>query len=71
MACIFPRALVYGADIDRDILFEDNRIKTFYCDQTHRAAIRELWSQPGLESGADIIIDDGLHTFEGDTLVFG
>jgi hypothetical protein len=62
---LFPRALVYGADIDRDILFEDDRIKTFYCDQLDRAAIRELWSQPGLLSGGDIIIDDGLHTFEG------
>jgi hypothetical protein len=27
---LFPRALVYGADIDRDILFEEDRIKTFY-----------------------------------------
>jgi hypothetical protein len=64
---LFPRALVYGADIDRDILFEDDRIKTFYCDQLDRTAIRELWSQPGLQSGVDIIIDDGLHTFEGNT----
>jgi SAM-dependent methyltransferase len=64
---LFPRALVYGADIDRDILFEDDRIKTFYCDHLDRVAIRELWSQPGLRSGADIIVDDGLHTFEANT----
>ena len=30
---LFPHALVYGADIDRRILFEEDRIKTFYCDQ--------------------------------------
>jgi len=30
---VSPHALVFGADIDRDILFEDERIKTFYCDQ--------------------------------------
>lgn len=30
---LFPHALVYGADIDRDILFEEDRIKTFYCNQ--------------------------------------
>ena len=26
---LFPHALVYGADIDRDILFKENRIETF------------------------------------------
>jgi hypothetical protein len=62
---LFPKALVYGADIDRDILFEEDRIKTFYCDQLDGAAVRELWSQPDLQGGMDIIIDDGLHTFEG------
>ena len=43
---LFTYALVYGADIDRDILFEEDRIQTFYCDQLDSAAIRELWSQP-------------------------
>jgi hypothetical protein len=62
---IFPRALVYGADIDRDILFEEDRIKTFYCDQLDSAAIRDLWAEPALQDGLDILIDDGLHTFEG------
>ena len=61
---LFPHALVYGADIDRGILFEEDRIKTFYCDQLDRSSIRELWSHSDLQAGADIIIDDGLHTFE-------
>jgi hypothetical protein len=61
---LFPHALVYGADIDRRILFQEDRIKTFYCDQLDSSSIRELWSQPDLQGGADIIIDDGLHTFE-------
>jgi hypothetical protein len=61
---LFPNALVYGGDIDRDILFEEDRIKTFYCDQLDSAAIRDLWSQPVLQSAFDIIVDDGLHTFE-------
>jgi SAM-dependent methyltransferase len=64
---LFPHALVYGADIDRDVLFEEDRIKTFYCDQLDSVAIRDLWSQPVLQGGMDIIIDDGLHTFEGNT----
>jgi SAM-dependent methyltransferase len=62
---LFPHARIYGADIDRDILFQEDRINTFFCDQLDCAAIDELWSQPGLLGGADIIIDDGLHRFEG------
>lgn len=61
---LFPHALVYGADIDRRILFEEDRIKTFYCDQLEAASIREMWSHADLRGGADIIIEDGLHTFE-------
>jgi SAM-dependent methyltransferase len=62
---LFPNALVYGADIDRGILFQEDRIKTFYCDQLNRFSIRELWSRPELRNGVDIIIEDGLHTFRG------
>ncbi len=60
----FPRALVYGADIDRDILFAEDRIKTFHCDQLDPSSIARLWAQPELRDGMDIIIEDGLHTFE-------
>jgi hypothetical protein len=62
---LFSRAYVYGADIDRNILFQEERINTFYCDQLDRVAIQDLWSQPPLRDGMDIIIDDGLHTLEG------
>ena len=61
---LFPHAQVFGADIDRGILFQEDRIKTFYCDQLDRTSIRELWAQPDLRGGVDIIIEDGLHTFE-------
>lgn len=61
---LFPNALVYGADIDREILFEEDRIKTYFCDQLDQASIRELWSHEELKGGANIIIEDGLHTFE-------
>jgi hypothetical protein len=65
---LFPHALMYGADIDRGILFQEDRIKTFYCDQLDRSSIRELWSRPDLQAGVDIIIEDGLHTFEANVL---
>ena len=64
---LFPRALVYGADIDRGVLFEEDRISTFYCDQLDNRAIRDLWSEPAMQGGMDIIIDDGLHTFAGNS----
>src|SRR5947207_2992123 len=62
---LFPKALVFGADIDRDILFTEDRIQTFYCDQLDSNAIRDLWAQPAMEGGMDIIVDDGLHSFRG------
>jgi SAM-dependent methyltransferase len=61
---LFPNARVYGADVDRSILFEEDRIKTFYCNQLDQSSIRDLWSNPGLNEGADILIEDGLHTLE-------
>lgn len=61
---LFPHAFVYGADVDRGILFQEDRIKTFFCDQLDPLSIRQLWSRPDLQGGMDIIIEDGLHTFE-------
>lgn len=64
---LFPKWRIYGADIDRSTLFQEDRINTFHCDQLDAAAIRDLWSLSELRGGMDIIIDDGLHTFEGNT----
>jgi hypothetical protein len=60
----FPRAEVFGADIDRKALLTEDRIETFYCDQLDPEAIRAMWSMPQLLEPMDIIIEDGLHTFE-------
>ena len=30
-----PNSMIYGADIDKIVLFNEDRIKTFYCDQTN------------------------------------
>lgn len=59
----FPQSQVFGADIDRDILFSEDRIQTFYCDQLDSKAIHDLWAQPTMQGEMDIIIDDGLHRF--------
>jgi hypothetical protein len=65
----FPNAIVIGADIDNDVLFEENRIKTFYIDQTNPNTIETFWNLVNL-SDFDIIIDDGLHTFEAGKILF-
>ncbi len=65
----FPKAMVYGADIDREALFQEERIKTYYIDQLNPEAIRGFWSDVG-ESGFDLIVDDGLHNFEAGSTLF-
>jgi len=64
----FFNAEIFSADIDKDILFQTNRITTFYCDQTDITSIKQLWSQPVLLMPFDIIIDDALHEFEANSL---
>ena len=44
----FPNANIFGADIDKNILFNDqNRIKTFYVDQLDRKSVENLWENVG------------------------
>jgi hypothetical protein len=67
----FPNSNVYGADIDKTILFEDERIKTFYCDQLDASVIKEMWGNSELnDKKFDIIIDDGLHEFDANLNFF-
>ena len=54
-----PNADVLGADVDRGILFQDERISTFFVDQTDAGSLKMLASEVG--SNFDLIIDDGLH----------
>jgi len=57
----FKNAKIYGADIDKRILFTEDRIKTYFVDQTNKDTIIELWNTKELQNSFDIIIDDGLH----------
>jgi hypothetical protein len=66
----FPNSFIFGADIDNNILFNTDRIKTFYCDQTNPHEIEKLWEQPDLKDDFDIIIEDGLHTFYANVCFF-
>ena len=55
----FFNADIYGADIDKKILFKEKRIKTFYVDQTKIGTLNKLYKKIG--NNFDLIIDDGLH----------
>ena len=59
----FPRAQIFGADIDSRILFSEERISTFYVDQLCDNEINNLWRKLP-DDCFDIMIDDGLHFFE-------
>ena len=62
--------MFFGADIDKEILFNTEKIKTFYCDQTNTESIKNLWSNKELIENFDIIIDDGLHEYQANVTFF-
>jgi hypothetical protein len=57
-----PNAMVWGADIDERILFEEERIRTVYIDQTKPASFEAVADSIG--EGFDLMIDDGLHSLD-------
>lgn len=57
---LLPNYDLYGADFDREILFEEDRIKTCFTDQNNPSELQNLISSFG--DNFDLLIDDGLHT---------
>jgi hypothetical protein len=67
----FTNSLIYGADIDKAILFNTEKIKTFYCDQTNPDIIKQMWNENNdLSENFDIIVEDGLHHFSANVCFF-
>ena len=56
-----PNSNIYGADIDKEILFEEDRIKTCYVDQLEIDSFSNITETFG-DIKYDLIIDDGLHS---------
>lgn len=65
----FPNAMIFGGDIDKTILFQEERIKTYFIDQLNPKLIKQFWNLTE-ENDFDLMIDDGLHTFEGGKTLF-
>ena len=66
-----PKANIYGADIDKNILFNEDRIKTCFVDQLDLKSFENIKNTFG-EIQYDLIIDDGLHSIGANlnTLLF-
>ena len=65
----FINANIYGADIDRNILKNEDRINTYYVDQTDPDSINELFISMG-NIKFDVILDDGLHQYDANICLF-
>ena len=55
-----PNANIYGGDIDERILFNEDRISTFFVNQTCQKSLNEFKKK--LPNEIDLFIDDGLHS---------
>jgi len=68
----FPKAHIWGADIDQRILFEEQRISTGYLNQLDSTSIENFWevASNGGQVEFDLMIDDGLHTVEAANNLF-
>jgi hypothetical protein len=64
----FTKANIYGADIDKSILFKDKRISTRYLDQTSKKCVKDFFYS--IKKKFTIIIDDGLHEFDANITLF-
>ena len=64
----FPQAQVWGLDKARSVLFEEDRIKCYYVDQSKElslgAAIQRIRHEAGEPVQFDLILDDGSHIKE-------
>jgi len=67
----FPNSKVYSADYDKDYLYNDDRIKSYYVDQHDENIINEMWNNDDLKDlNFDLIIDDGPHTYLSNILFY-
>jgi len=66
-----PNSSIFGADIDRRILFNADRIRTAHVDQLNVASLEKLPQQFG-QRKYHLIVDDGLHSIGANfnTLLF-
>lgn len=62
----FRYSNIYGMDIQKDCMFEEERIRTFLCDSTNAESVNEVLN----ELRFNIIIDDGWHNVDAQIKTF-
>lgn len=55
----FTHAMIYGAEIEDNRIFSEDRIEVIKCDQSSRQDLIRLFSVIGLD--IDFVVDDGSH----------
>jgi hypothetical protein len=65
----FPNSIIHSADFDKDFLYNDDRITSYYVDQEDEESIKNMWGQIG-DVLYDIMIDDGPHTESSNYLFY-
>lgn len=65
----FPDAQIYGIDIEDKRDYDDEKIKTFVCNQENREDLEKVVNSVG--DDLDLIIDDGGHTMKQQQTSFG
>jgi hypothetical protein len=66
----FPNAQIDGFDVDeKSLLIKENRIRTYYADQSNETSLIHAWAVAGAKD-YDYIIDDGSHVREHQALTF-
>jgi SAM-dependent methyltransferase len=70
----FPNVQIFGADLDPDVLFSEERIETFPLDILSVDSIRGMWSsiqqRLPVDARFDLIVDDAHHSFRANTTFF-
>jgi hypothetical protein len=64
----FPNAIIYGFDIDEKVLFSEDRIQCFKCDQSSASQIINIMKENNIQP--DLVIDDGSHLWSHQLLTF-
>jgi DNA-dependent RNA polymerase auxiliary subunit epsilon len=66
----FPNSTIFSADFDKNYLYCDERIKSYYVDQESADSINnDLWNNLQ-EYTFDIMVDDGPHTYSSNILFY-
>jgi hypothetical protein len=67
-----PNSRIFGADVDRSVLFTEPGIQTAWVDQLDPKSFEAMHQNFGTP-GYDLIVDDGLHAISANlnTLLFG